>query len=64
MIVTLKEFYPMKYRKYKCSRFQFKYERDAIVHINNTKRGKNKNLSKMKSSHTNYEWVWLEEIDV
>lgn len=52
-----------KYKKYKASRFLYKYERDAMSFINGTKRGKGKNLSQMKSRHSNYEWIWVEPID-
>ena len=63
MVVTMKDLYPMKYKKYKASRFIYKYERDAISHINGTKRGKGKNLAQMNTRHSNYEWIWVEPID-
>lgn len=52
----------MKYNKYKCSRFKYKYERDAIAHLESTNRGRGKSMSKMQTRHSNYEWIFVEPI--
>jgi len=44
--------------KLKASKFKFKTKREVITYLSQTKRGKNIDLSKCKTKHSNYEWIF------